>query len=79
MTKKKPDPEFLPVVEGAKVVGKAAVKGAGLFVDAVFPSHGANVRREEKKLKRLEQEIELLELQRKRERLLKKLKEVKKE
>jgi hypothetical protein len=75
LKKKKPEPEFLPVVEGAKIVGKAAAKGAGILADSIFPSHASNVRREEKRLRLLEQEIKLLELRRKRERLLKKLKE----
>ncbi len=67
------DPE--PFVKGAKAMGNVMAKGAKGLADVVFPSYEAELRRKRKEIDNLEQEIALTRLIRKREKLLKELKE----
>lgn len=62
-----------PLVDGAKVVGKVGAEAAKRFADVVFPSHEAALRKKRKEIDNLEQEIALVKLMRKREKLLKEL------
>lgn len=64
-----------PFVKGAKAVGSVAAKGARSLAEVVFPSHESELRRKRKEIKNIEEEIELVKLQRKREKLLQELKE----
>jgi len=64
-----------PFVKGAKAMGSVMAKGAKGFADVVFPSHESELRRKRKEIKNIEEEIELVRLQRKRERLLQELRE----
>ncbi len=75
----KDDDEYLPVVEGAKAVGKASLKGVKVLYGSFFPSRESELRRRRKRIGSVMAEIELVKEEKKLNVLLKELKEAEEE